>query len=340
MIPFGGSQRSPIATAVGSLYQRGGTAKKNKNGFENGFLPSNIIYCLLFKMRSFKIKDRSILYPPLPVTHDDDENLTEEEEEETAPYPPTPLEQGKYLILGKCACRLPYCRIDAEKEQLQRDIFHYNRHIEKKPYEDYTTYDDRDPLMEEYTITIEDQIEIEHRMLDKIEERSDFIQWHDSTMIANFCKHIEAQEADRARRQKKEQLQERMGAREFTLTYSPQWFGDEEARRKMKLAVCRLTKYYARELVNFHAVGEVGENGLSHIHGWYELQGGRKITDKNFKRAYPHWNPKKKLGKGFEGGHHATIGRISNFHAYMEKDVENSWYVYNKDAVQEDSTKA
>lgn len=295
-----------------------------------------IISDLLSKMKSFKIK-RSALYPPLPVTYDDDENLTEEEEEETAPYPPTPLEQGKYLILGKCACKLQYCRIDSEKEQLQRDIFHYKRHIEKKPYVDHV-YICRDGS--EMEMTIEDQIETEQRMLDRIEQRSDFITWHDSTMIANFCKHVEAQEADKARRQKRDQLQERMGAREFTLTYSPQWFGDEEARRKMILAVCRLTKYYARELVNFHAVGEVGENGLSHIHGWYELQGGRKITDKNFKRAYPHWNPKKKLGKGFEGGHHATIGRISNFHAYMEKDVENSWYVYNKDAVQEDSTKA
>lgn len=120
--------------------------------------------------------------------------------------------------------------------------------------------------------------------------------------------------------------QNELGAREFTLTYSPSWFeSDEEAQRVFRLAVERLTKYYKGEIIDFHAVGEFGSDGRSHVHGWYLLLGGRKITDKNFKRAYLRWNPRKKLGRGFEGGHHATISRISDFSGYIEKHLEEAW---------------
>ena len=121
-----------------------------------------------------------------------------------------------------------------------------------------------------------------------------------------------------------------LGAREFTFTYSDSHFDDDdEAQLAMKTALERLTKYYKDEIIEFHAVGEYTKAGRAHIHGWYELIGGRKITDKNFKRAYPIWNPKKQCGKGFEGGHHATIKRLSDFAGYAEKDVENSWCVIN-----------
>lgn len=120
-----------------------------------------------------------------------------------------------------------------------------------------------------------------------------------------------------------------LGPREFTFTYGDHYETDEEAQRAMKLAVERLTKYYKDEIIEFHVVGEFTRAGRSHLHGWYHLTGGLKITDKNFKRAYPPWNPKKKLGNGFEGGHHATIDRVSDFSAYAEKELEKSWYVLN-----------
>lgn len=116
-----------------------------------------------------------------------------------------------------------------------------------------------------------------------------------------------------------------LGAREFTLTYSPKWFDDTEARTKMAKAIDKLCKYYADDIIQLRAVGEVGSNGLSHVHCFYQLRGGLKITDKNFKRAWIHWNPKKKIGHGFEGGHHATVKEASDFKGYIDKDIASAW---------------
>jgi len=125
----------------------------------------------------------------------------------------------------------------------------------------------------------------------------------------------------------REKQDRELGPREFTLTYSPSWFEtDEEAQRAMTLAIERLTKYYKKEIIEFNAVGEYTAAGASHIHAWYHLTGGRKITDKSFKRAYPRWNPKKKLGRGFEGGHHQTINRLSDFSSYIEKHLDEAWF--------------
>lgn len=118
-----------------------------------------------------------------------------------------------------------------------------------------------------------------------------------------------------------------LGPREFTLTYGTHYESDEEAQRAMTQAIERLTRYYKDEIIEFHAVGEFTKAGRAHVHGWYHLDGGKKITDKNFKRAYPPWNPKKKLGRGFEGGHHATIDRVSDFHGYTEKHLQEAWLV-------------
>lgn len=120
-----------------------------------------------------------------------------------------------------------------------------------------------------------------------------------------------------------------LGAREFTLTYSPKWMSDAEARVAMTSAIEKLCRYYAEEIVELRAVGEVGSNGLSHVHCFYMLDGGKKMTDKNFKRAWPHWNPKKVIGvgrhKGHEGGHHATVKIHSDFKGYIDKHVADAW---------------
>jgi len=126
-----------------------------------------------------------------------------------------------------------------------------------------------------------------------------------------------------------QEAKQQLGPREFTLTYGDQYASPEEAKRAMNTAIERLTRYYKDEIIEFHAVGEYTKAGRPHIHGWYHLDCGRKITDKNFKRAYPPWNPKKKLGRGFEGGHHATIERVSDFHGYTEKHLEEAWHLTN-----------
>lgn len=117
-----------------------------------------------------------------------------------------------------------------------------------------------------------------------------------------------------------------LGVREFTLTYSPKWFDDTKARELMKRAIEKLLRYYATEIIELRAIGEVGSNGLSHVHCFYSLKGGLKITDKNFKRAYEFWNPKIKQGyTGHQGGHHATVRNQADFRGYIEKDVDTAW---------------
>lgn len=112
-----------------------------------------------------------------------------------------------------------------------------------------------------------------------------------------------------------------VGARELTLTYSPDWYDEDTlAQQAFKTAVERLTKYYRDELTEFRAVGEYTKAGRSHVHILYHLSNGGKFTDKNLKRAYPHWNPKK--GRG---GHHSLVKSKSDFSGYLEKDLEDAW---------------
>ena len=47
-----------------------------------------------------------------------------------------------------------------------------------------------------------------------------------------------------------------LGPREFTLTYSPDWFEDDVAAFQMKRAIDRLTSYYEQDLIYLKAVGE------------------------------------------------------------------------------------
>ena len=128
---------------------------------------------------------------------------------------------------------------------------------------------------------------------------------------------------------KKKHASYELGAREFTLTYSPKWFSDEEARKQMERAINRLIKYYKygdQRIIKLRAVGEVGSNGLSHVHCFYQLIGGVKITDKNFKRAWPPWDTKVKQGPtGHKGGHHANVRHFADFLGYIEKEITDAW---------------
>jgi len=126
-----------------------------------------------------------------------------------------------------------------------------------------------------------------------------------------------------------------LGAREFTFTYSPKWFDDASARLSMSSAIQKLCKYYKDEILQLRAIGEVGSAGLSHIHCFYKLKGGKKISDKNFTRAYKMWDTKKKTGpSGHQGGHHATVKSESDFQGYIDKDIENAWFEVNIDNIE------
>lgn len=121
-----------------------------------------------------------------------------------------------------------------------------------------------------------------------------------------------------------------LGAREFTLTYSPQWgISDEQACELMVQAIKRLIKYYKNEIDEFVCVGERTKSGNAHIHCYYLLHGGKKISDKNFARAYKYWDPKKILGRrGHQGGHHELVQNECDFKGYIDK-CPDAWYKYS-----------
>lgn len=189
-------------------------------------------------------------------------------------------------------------------------------------YADYITYEDMlhlwDCESDRYLATLSTRDRIAHRekqmdILDKI----DLEAVHDKLR----CKLIDLRHS-----KPKKHASYELGPREFTFTYSPQWFSDEEARELMKTAVEKLCRYYKDDIITLRAVGEVGKNGLSHIHCMYHLKNGCKITDKNFKRAYPPWDTKIRTGPtGHKGGHHATIRNMADFSGYIEKELDAAW---------------
>lgn len=138
-------------------------------------------------------------------------------------------------------------------------------------------------------------------------------------------------EREHARATNKANAESKRGPWEFTLTYSPKEHGwnREEAKDAMRTACERLIRYYREEVEEFHAVGELTTSGQPHVHAWYKLDGGRRITTKSFKRAYPIWDEKRKLGNGHVGGHHAPVKRTSDFAGYIEKDLDTSWLILN-----------
>lgn len=125
----------------------------------------------------------------------------------------------------------------------------------------------------------------------------------------------------------KANAESKRGPWEFTLTYSPTKHGwsHDEAKAEMRSAIERLTRYYREEIEEFHAVGELTQAGAPHVHAWYRLDAGRRITSKNFRRAYPIWNERVKIGRGHEGGHHEPVKRQADFDGYIEKHLDTAW---------------
>lgn len=175
-----------------------------------------------------------------------------------------------------------------------------------------------------------DESERSLRMLTPSQLAKHFDRIYEVTNKIDFEKtHLAMEKAlynQRLNAKKSKHASHELGAREFTFTYSPKWCSDEEARDLMKKAISKLIKYYGEVIVQLRAVGEVGSNGLSHVHCFYKLEGGLKISDKNFKRAYKYWNPKKVTSRtGHEGGHHANVRVESDFQGYIDKDVDTAW---------------
>lgn len=144
-------------------------------------------------------------------------------------------------------------------------------------------------------------------------------QWQ---LARTHCKEIE----ERREKKAKAKNGKHKGAWSLCFNYSPSWYeNDYEAQEAIRLAVNRLLKYYKEDIEVFRAVGEYTKAGRSHVHIYYKLDSGGKITDKNLKRAYPNWNAKVKVGNGVQGGQHAPVINIADYTGYIEKDLDVSW---------------
>jgi len=208
-----------------------------------------------------------------------------------------------------------------EAEARGQNEYHEFLRARYRYYVPYCTIDDLNHLWDMESEYYQNTLPVYQRILNRDREAAIFEKMPLDLIANQMERHLVLSREETVKHRGYE-----LGAREFTLTYSPKWMNDAQAREDMEKAMNKLCKYYEGSIIKLRAVGEVGSNGLSHIHCFYKLSGGLKITDKNFQRAWKYWNPKKPLGRGFEGGHHATVREESDFLGYIEKDIETSWY--------------
>ena len=104
----------------------------------------------------------------------------------------------------------------------------------------------------------------------------------------------------------------------FTLTKSPK---DSQTVLEMIAAVRKVMTQKSQPIKKFAWYLEYkGEETHPHIHGMYETETGRRIEAKHFKRAWPLWDEKIKLGAGFRGGYHRPIKDTEKYADYIKKD--------------------
>jgi len=114
-----------------------------------------------------------------------------------------------------------------------------------------------------------------------------------------------------------------LGPFAFTITKSPK---DSMTVQEMIGAVnkimsqksCKVIKYAWH--LEYKGKDEAGLPAHPHIHGMYETSTGGRIEAKHFKRAWPIWDEKLKLGMGFRGGYHRPIADEESYTKYIAKD--------------------
>lgn len=113
------------------------------------------------------------------------------------------------------------------------------------------------------------------------------------------------------------------GAFAFTLTKSPkdsQTVGDMlgAVKKLMSQQSCRVKKY--AWYLEYKGTDDAGLPTHPHIHGMYETESGGRIEAKHFKRAWPLWDEKVRLGQGFRGGFHQPVKTEEGYTEYIKKD--------------------
>ena len=109
----------------------------------------------------------------------------------------------------------------------------------------------------------------------------------------------------------------------FTLTKSPL---DKQNTNDMIKAVekimsqksCPVEQY--SWYLEYKGLDDEGLPQHPHIHGMYETASGGRIEAKHFKRAWPIWDEKHKLGAGHRGGYHRPVRQDEGYANYIKKD--------------------
>ena len=109
----------------------------------------------------------------------------------------------------------------------------------------------------------------------------------------------------------------------FTITCSPKdnlRFGDMiKAVEKVMNQKTRPAIKYIWYLEN-KGVNDEGEMIHPHIHGMYETATGGRIEAKHWKRAWPIWDEKVRIGLGFRGGYHRPVKSEEGYSDYIKED--------------------
>lgn len=111
------------------------------------------------------------------------------------------------------------------------------------------------------------------------------------------------------------------GAFAFTLTKSPD---DQLTEFDMIKAVRKVMSQKSCPVKKYAWYLEYGDDELKthpHIHGMYETESQGMIETKHWKRAWPIWDPKVKMGKGFRGGYHRPVRSEEGYSDYIKKDA-------------------
>jgi hypothetical protein len=109
----------------------------------------------------------------------------------------------------------------------------------------------------------------------------------------------------------------------FTLTQPPGYvkpggMSIEESARK--LLQHGLTSKPEQKANKWAYVLEHTEQGTPHVHGVYSTESGKKIGDKYFKRYWPLWDTKRRMGQGHQGGYHAQARHNESYENYLTKE--------------------
>ena len=107
----------------------------------------------------------------------------------------------------------------------------------------------------------------------------------------------------------------------FTLTMPPDYSPKKTIEECAKL-ICEngmTSKPYERP-IKWAYVLEHTDAGTPHIHGMYKMASGRRIEQKYFKRYWPLWDEKTKLGFGHKGGYHQKARHEESYDAYIQKE--------------------